>query len=145
MCIARRIAVRRPTPGNRDSSLTTSSSNFDISPLIDHFDGRNLNPALVTIGDTYFTPVAQRIADRHLRSLVQYENILALRIGRTLDRSRRTHHDRLCGMDALAAPDGRINDRQRERRDGNQSPVKPGLLQRDAADIGADLQVRGTR
>ena len=36
-------------------------------------------------------------------------------------------------MDALAAPDGRINDRQRERRDGNQSPVEPGLLQRDAA------------
>ena len=50
MCIARRIAVRRPTPGNRDSSLTTSSSNLDISPLIDHFDGRNLNPTLVTVG-----------------------------------------------------------------------------------------------
>ena len=58
MWMARRSAVRRPTPGSFDNSPTTSCSKFRHS---DRFDFAALQPPLLAVGDHHFAPVVEPV------------------------------------------------------------------------------------
>ena len=119
--MARRNAVRRPTPGSFESSPTTSCKSFD---------GFAFEPPLLSVGNGDLAPVVEAVGDLDERPLVQHEEVGRRLVGRTLHGRRERHHDGLRIVEHLTPLAHGEPAREHEHRHRDEGSVEPRLAQR---------------